>query len=63
MDQKEKEANEERPLDLLQIAGIFSVGEPDWADRHDEVFGGGMTLPTKNQAGFVLVPEEARRQR
>ncbi len=21
---------------LLQIAGLFAIGEPDWADRHDE---------------------------
>jgi len=36
---KEKEY-EKGPLDLLQIAGMFSIGEPGWADRHDEVFGG-----------------------
>ncbi len=40
INQKAKEADEEGPLDLLQIAGMFSVGEPGWADRHDEVFGG-----------------------
>ena len=40
MDQDRQEADEEGPLDLLQIAGIFSVGEPGWADRHDEIFGG-----------------------
>ena len=66
MDQKEKEADEERPLDLLQIAGIFSVGEPGWADRHDEVFGMTQVLTTDHhfeQAGFVQVPKEARRYR
>ena len=66
MDQKEKEADEEGPLDLLQIAGIFSVGEPGWADRHDEVFGMTQVLTTDHhfeQAGFVQVPKEARRYR
>ena len=40
--QKEQGEYEEGPLDLLQIAGIFSIGEPGWADRHDEIFGGGL---------------------
>jgi hypothetical protein len=30
--QEEQEEYEEGPLDLLQIAGIFSLGEPGWAD-------------------------------
>lgn len=25
---------------LLQIEGILSIGEPGWADRHDEYFAG-----------------------
>lgn len=41
--QKEQEAHEEGPLNLLQIAGMFSIGEPGWADRHDEIFGGGLS--------------------
>jgi len=40
--QKEQEEQEEGPLDLLQIAGIFAIGEPGWIDRHDEIFGGGL---------------------
>ena len=31
-------------LDLLQIAGKFSIGEPGWIDRHDELFGGEKVL-------------------
>ncbi|HEX6121868.1 MAG TPA: hypothetical protein VFY89_01845 [Ktedonobacterales bacterium] len=23
---------------LFQIAGMFAIGEPGWADRHDEAF-------------------------
>jgi hypothetical protein len=38
----QKEQEEEGSLDLLQIAGMFSIGEPGWADRHDEIFGGGL---------------------
>jgi hypothetical protein len=38
--QQEQEEHEEGPLDLLKIAGMFSIGEPGWADQHDEIFGG-----------------------
>jgi arylsulfatase A-like enzyme len=34
--EEDKEELSKHPL--LQIAGMFSVGEPDWADRHDEYF-------------------------
>jgi hypothetical protein len=35
MSQQEHEGQRgEHPL--LQIAGLFAIGEPDWADRHDE---------------------------
>jgi hypothetical protein len=40
--QKEQKEQEEGSLDLLQIAGMFSIGEPGWADRYDEIFGGGL---------------------
>ncbi len=29
-----REEGSESPL--LQVAGMFSIGEPGWADRHDE---------------------------
>jgi hypothetical protein len=42
--QKEREEQEEGPLDLLQIAGMFSIGEPSWIDRHDKIFSGEKVL-------------------
>ncbi len=60
------EAQEEEPLDLLQIAGMFSIREPSWADRHDEIFGTTQALTTDHhfeQARFVQVPESVRRHR
>jgi hypothetical protein len=37
-DQREQEESEEEFVDhpLLRIAGMFAIGEPGWADRHDE---------------------------
>jgi hypothetical protein len=37
-DQEEQEEQEVDPEDhpLLRIAGMFAIGEPGWADRHDE---------------------------
>lgn len=36
--QKQQEEREQRFLDspLFQVAGTFAIGEPGWADRHDE---------------------------
>lgn len=31
-----REDDESMNSPLLQIAGMFAVGEPGWADRHDE---------------------------
>ena len=32
-----KERQDEAPGDLLlKVAGMFAIGEPGWADRHDE---------------------------
>lgn len=38
---KKTASNERESLNspLLQVAGIFSIGEPGWADRHDEYLG------------------------
>jgi hypothetical protein len=58
------EEQEDEPLDLLQIAGMFSIGESGWADRHDEIFGITQALTTDHhfeQACFVQVPESVRR--
>ncbi len=32
------QVNEQELLDhpLLQVSGLFAIGEPGWADRHDE---------------------------
>lgn len=37
-DQEGQAGREEELLNspLFQVAGIFSIGEPGWADRHDE---------------------------
>jgi hypothetical protein len=37
-DGEEQEEYEEELVDhpLLRIAGMFAIGEPGWADRHDE---------------------------
>lgn len=39
--QKKTASNEKELLNspLLQVAGIFAIGEPGWADRHDEYLG------------------------
>jgi hypothetical protein len=36
--QTEQEGREEEVLNspLFQVAGLFAIGEPGWADRHDE---------------------------
>ncbi|HEY4035615.1 MAG TPA: hypothetical protein VGL94_16785 [Ktedonobacteraceae bacterium] len=36
--QQKQETNETESLNhpLLQVAGLFAIGEPGWADRHDE---------------------------
>jgi hypothetical protein len=41
-DQEEQEVSEEDLEDhpLLRIAGMFAIGEPGWADQHDEYFAG-----------------------
>jgi hypothetical protein len=38
VNQDEREGYDEEILKspLLQIAGMFAIGEPGWADRHDE---------------------------
>ena len=36
---QKKAANNEKELlntPLLEVAGMFAIGEPGWADRHDE---------------------------
>jgi hypothetical protein len=41
-DGEEQEMSEEEWLNspLFRVAGIFSVDDPGWADRHDEYFAG-----------------------
>jgi len=38
MGRKVQEGREEETLNhpLLQVAGMFAIGEPGWADKHDE---------------------------
>lgn len=38
MGQKLQEQREEESLDspLFQVAGMFAIGDPGWADKHDE---------------------------
>ena len=37
---QEKHEEEELNSPLFQIAGMFAIGEPGWADKHDEYLAG-----------------------
>jgi hypothetical protein len=39
--QTDQKGQEDCDSPLLQVAGMFAIGEPGWADRHDEYLGEG----------------------
>jgi hypothetical protein len=39
-EQVSQKEQEKGSLDILKIAGMFSIGEPDRIDRHNDIFGG-----------------------